>query len=101
MKRTPKFKPGDVVLMHMPDEDQDPNDWVNDEVGEIEGAEGWDHDLNEPEDMEEWTEYPDHAIMYIVTVPAEFRKKGDNDGIREVDESQLSHYKPVGKKRKS
>jgi len=96
MKNKPKFKRGDVVLMHMPDEDQD-NDlelWVEDEIGVVDGAEGWDEELQEPEGA--WPR-KGHSWMYIVTVPRHLRRsEEDMDGMREVDEKQLSLYSVDG-----
>lgn len=96
----PKFKPGDMVFMHMAEEDQDPKFPCPDEVGKVDGAEGWDYDTHQPEDKDEWAKYPDHEIMYVVTVPKKLRTDpDDNDGIREVSEDQLSYYRPIGKTR--
>jgi len=98
--RAPKFKPGDMVFMHMTEEEQDPNFPCPDEVGKVDGAEGWDYDTHEPEEPDLWR---NDNIMYIITIPKKFREKGwrteDPDGMREVHEDQLSYYRPVGHKR--
>jgi hypothetical protein len=96
----PKFKPGDKVFMHNDPDDFEPGYAPHDEVGVVDGAEGWDYEEHCPEDPERWTKYPDHAIMYIVTVPKKLRTDpDDHDGMREVGEDCLSYYRPVGKKR--
>ena len=103
----PKYKPGDKVTMHMAAEDQDPQHPSPDEIGVVDGAEGWDYETNQPEAGERWptTDMPDAAkwIMYVVTVPKSKRfdpytgkRDPDDDGLREVDESQLSYYRPCG-----
>ena len=104
--RAPKFKPGDMVFMHMAAEDQDPDFPSPDEVGKVDGAEGWDYDEHRPENIGEWMEHPDFPIMYVVTVPRNQRldpetgkRDPDDDGLREVSEDQLSYYRPTGHRR--
>ncbi len=74
----PKFKQGDVVLLHADPADFPPEQYPPDEVGAVEGAEA---------------EYPQ---MYIVRVK---HPPDDADGLREVSEDQMSYYRPTGHRR--
>lgn len=76
MKQVPKFKEGDRVLLHIKDEEQDPNDWINDETGTVDGVD------NDWEDLPE-----DHVVMYVVTVDKPLWP-GD-DRMRGVPEDQM------------
>lgn len=87
--KEPKFEPGDVVLMHVPDEEQVPGDPIPDEVGTVEEVEV--RDPGAPEDQRD-------DIVYVVRAQ---RPLGpDDDCLREVGEGQLSYYRPIGHHRR-
>ena len=76
MAQKAKFKEGDRVLLHVKDEDQDPNDWINDETGTVDGVDN------------DWDGVPgDFEVLYVVTVDKALWP-GD-DRLRDVPEDQM------------
>jgi hypothetical protein len=99
--QAPKYKPGDMVFMHNDPSEYDPGEAPPDEVGEVDGAEGWDYENHCVEAGSLADRFPGKGWMYVVTVPKNLRDKDDRDGLREVHEDQLSYYRPIGKKQAS